>query len=295
VNKQALLIINPRAGKMRGNRFLAEIISIFTDHGYDNCVYMTRHPGDGIEICKTHAKDFNLVVAIGGDGTLNEVISGMILSGVKKPLGYIPAGSTNVFSGNLGLTTDILLAAKRIMKYSPKPMDIGRFENRYFSFVASFGAFTKTSYATPQNAKNTLGHMAYIFEGIKEMPNIKPIHVRVETDYQVFEDDYILGAFSNSLTVAGILKLDKKIVDLNDGLLELLLIKYPKNADQFSRALSGLNTKQYDPNIISFCSTKKAIVYAPKDMDWSLDGEYAAGRDTIQVEALYNAIDIIRK
>ncbi|MFA5179575.1 MAG: YegS/Rv2252/BmrU family lipid kinase [Candidatus Izemoplasmatales bacterium] len=295
MSKAALLIINPRAGKMRGNRFLAEIISIFIDHGFDNCVYMTRHPGDGVDICKTHAKDFNLVVAIGGDGTLNEVISGMIESGVKKPLGYIPAGSTNVFSGNLGLTPDILSAAKRIMKCSSKPMDIGRFENRYFSFIASFGAFSKTSYATPQNAKNTLGHMAYIFEGIKEMPNIKPIHVRVETDTQSFEDDYIFGAFSNSLTVAGILKLDKKRVDLSDGLLEILLIKYPKNADQFSRVLSGLNTKHYDPDIISFCSTKKATVYAPKDMDWSLDGEYAAGAEIIHVETLHNAIDFIRK
>jgi len=295
VNPKALLIMNPRAGKMQGKRYLGEIIWLFSERGYDCSVQMTRKPGDGLPICRSMAKDFDLVIAIGGDGTLNEVIAGMMESGEKKPLGFIPAGSTNVFSGNLGFPKQILKAARQILDGTPHPFDLGTINGRYFSFIAAFGAFTKTSNATPQSAKNALGQFAYVLQALKDFPMIKPIHVRVETPLQVFEGDYIFGAFCNSLTVAGIVKLSKKTVDLHDGLLEILLIKYPTTPNQISRTINALNTQRYEPELITFCSTDRATIFAPADTEWTVDGDYAQGSDRIRIETLHNAIQFLKK
>jgi YegS/Rv2252/BmrU family lipid kinase len=286
--------MNPRAGKMQGIKNLGKIIQLFSDKGYDCSVQMTKKPGDGTPICRTMAPEFDLVVAIGGDGTLNEVICGMMESGENKPLGFIPAGSTNVFSANLGFPKQLLNAATHIVEGTPHPYDVGTINGRYFSFIAAFGAFIRTSHITPQNAKNALGPFAYVLQGIRDFPTFKPIHARVETPNGVFEDDYIFGAFCNSLTVAGLIQFNRNEINLHDGLLEILLIKYPTTPSQVSRILNDLSTQRYEPELITFCSTDQATVYLSKEVEWSIDGEYFEGSDENRIATLPDGIRFMR-
>lgn len=295
LGKKALLILNPLAGRKRGEKLITQIIKIFHDHGYEVILKTTAFHKDAVGLCQESINEADLVVPIGGDGTLNQVIQGMLNSGVIRPIGFIPAGSSNVFSGNLGLPKQILKAAKNVAQGSPKALDIGLLNDQYFSFITSFGAFTKTSYETPQNAKNSFGQLAYVFQALKDVSTIKPIHAKIVTQECEFEDDYIFGSFTNSLTVAGLVKLDNTIVDLNDGKMEILLIKYPKNGSELNRALTALRKKQYDQEIISFHSTAWATVYTPKDTEWSVDGEYAPWASPMTITISQNLVEFIRK
>lgn len=189
--KQLLLILNPTAGTKKGSKYLAEIISVFNQAEYDTHVYVTTCRGDATRAVKMFAAQVDLVVCCGGDGTLNETITGVIEIGLKTPIGYIPSGSTNDFANTLHLSKDVVEAAKQIVNGTAQPYDIGKFGNRYFCYVASFGVFTKTSYTTRQSIKNILGHMAYILEGIQELSSIRKEHLRVELEDEVIEDDYL--------------------------------------------------------------------------------------------------------
>ena len=227
--RKLLFLVNPNAGQRRVNKFLGEIIGIFNEGGYEVTVFMTTGPGGGTRIVRDRAKDYDLVVCAGGDGTFNEMITGVLESGAQVPVGYIPCGSTNDFAASLKLPTNPLEAAKAIVDGTPIRYDIGKFADRYFTYVASFGIFTKASYATPQSVKNALGHTAYILEGIQELSQIRKEHVRLEIDSGVIEDDFLFGAISNSTSVGGILTLDPKQVDMSDGMFELLLVRSPKD------------------------------------------------------------------
>lgn len=293
--KKLLFVVNPCAGMKRIQRYLPDIISLFTAHGYENIVYMTAGRADATRIVEQRAADVDLVVCAGGDGTFNEVVAGMLRSGTDKPIGYIPAGSTNDFASSLGLPKQIMEAARHIVEGTPHWLDIGRFNDRYFSYVASCGAFTRTSYSTPQSVKNALGHVAYLLAGIKDIANIHKIHLRVETDAQVFEGDYIFGAVSNSTSVGGVLTLDPKIVNMSDGVFEILLIRSPANLLELNECILALSTQNYNSGAISFCNTKHVKIYAPASTDWTLDGEMAAGCEVIEIENLHNAIAILRK
>ena len=206
--KKLLFIMNPFAGQKRANKFLPDIISLYNRAGYDVTTYMTGGPGDATSVAARLAPDVDLIVCCGGDGTLNETISGVLHRGVDTPLGYIPAGSTNDFASTLKLSGNIMQAAQDILEGSPKSYDVGDFGGRYFSYVASFGAFTRTSYTTPQSSKNALGHTAYLLEGIQEISQLRKEHIRMEMDGQVVEDDFLFGAISNSTSAGGILSLD---------------------------------------------------------------------------------------
>lgn len=290
-----LLVMNPCAGQKKANRFLPEIIGIFNGTGYEVMAFMTACRGDGTKIVMEHVSDADLVVAIGGDGTFNEVITGLMLSGSAVPVGYIPAGSTNDFAASLHLPTNILDAAKAITEGEPVPYDIGRFQGRYFSYVASFGAFTRTSYETPQNVKNALGHLAYLLAGVRELSNIKKEHLRIETDEQVFEDDYIFGAVSNSTSVGGILTLNPKIVDMQDGKFELLLVRAPRDVMELGDCVRALSAQRYNCSMMTFCPTSRLWIDAPEDMPWTLDGERADGAARIEIENLNHAIRLIQR
>lgn len=292
--KKLLLIINPCAGQKRANRYLAEILGLFSANHYQNIVFVTSAAGQAVDYVYDHCREVDLIVCIGGDGTLNEVIRGLIRAGVKTPIGYIPSGSTNDFASSIGLSKDILTAARDIMEGTPHSLDIGSFNDRTFSYVASFGAFTNTSYSTPQSLKNMLGHLAYILEGIKEVPKIRTIHMRVETqEGQSFEGDYIFGAVSNSTSIAGILEISPDLVSMNDGVFEIMLIKSPANARQLYQIINDLRTQQYTSEMINFCSTASATIYAPTDMNWTLDGEFEEGCEEIHVENMHQVIEVI--
>lgn len=295
MGKQLLLIMNPYSGMKVGKRYLADILERFCAAGYVPTVFMTTGPGNGRDMAAAHAAGKDLVVCLGGDGTFNEVVSGVLTSGADVPIGYIPCGSTNDFANSIHLNKNLIKATQDILEGTPHTFDIGRFGERYFSYVASFGAFTRASYATPQNVKNALGHLAYILEGIKDISTIRPQHLRIQTEQDTFEDDYIFGAISNSTSVGGVLTLDPKTVDMNDGLFELLLIKKPNNAAELSECIRSLLEQNYDSHMLTFHSTDRLTVTADPTMDWTLDGEREEGHEQIDVQNIHNAIRLITR
>lgn len=292
--KKLLLIMNPNAGTKRANKYLTDILLLFAKHGYESYVRLTQAKGDGYEYAKTCPSDAELIVCIGGDGTFNETIGGMLDSGIKIPVGYIPAGSTNDFGNGLGLSKRIMKAAEDIMTGTVKVIDIGKFNDRYFSYTASFGVFTKVSYNTSQTTKNTLGHMAYLLEGIKELSSIRSEHIKLKVNGELIEDDYIFGAICNSTSLGGVLTLSSDVVDLSDGLFEILLIKMPKNIIELNSIVLALNSKEYSStNMIRFLSATSAQIEADKDLAWTLDGEYMEGSTVISMENIHNAVSLI--
>lgn len=293
MEKKLLLIMNPYSGQKVGKRYLADILELYCKAGYAPLAFMTTGPGNGTQVALAHAAQADMVVCLGGDGTFNEVVSGVVASGVDVPIGYIPCGSTNDFANSIKLNKNLVKAAQDTIEGMPRTFDVGRFGERYFSYVASFGAFTRVSYSTPQNVKNALGHLAYILEGIKDIPNIRPRHLRFETEGEVFEDDYIFGAISNSTSVGGILTLDPDTVDMNDGLFELLLIKKPGNALELNDCIRALQEQKYDSPMLTFHSAAHLTIYADPAMDWTLDGERELGHDCVEVHNLHNAIRLI--
>ena len=293
--KKLLFVMNPFAGQKRANKFLPDIISLYNRAGYDVTVYMTGGPGDAVQTVRRLVPQMDLVVCCGGDGTLNETISGVLASGVDVPVGYIPAGSTNDFANSLKLSTNIMQAAQDVLDGTPKAYDVGDFSGRYFSYVASFGAFTRTSYATPQSIKNALGHTAYVLEGIQEISQIRKEHIRMEVDDQVIEDDFLFGAISNSTSVGGILTMDPKQVDLGDGMFEILLVRAPRNLTEITDCILAVQSQKYNCGMITFRSASNIRVYADPAMPWTLDGEKEEGRDFIEVRNLHQAVRLIHK
>jgi YegS/Rv2252/BmrU family lipid kinase len=290
--KRLLLIVNPKAGRMKVHGALFDIVERIEKHGYEVTIRVTQHRGHATEIAAA-AEGFDRIACAGGDGTLNEVICGLLQRDDSIPLGYLPCGSTNDFGSSMSLPKNLLEAAENVAVGVPKGVDIGRFGDRYFSYVASFGAFTKASYSAPQNVKNVLGHFAYILEGIKDLSSIKPVHVRVETDEKTFEDDYILGAVTNSLSVAGIITLDANLVRMNDGKFEIMLIRFPQNPIQLNQIIQSLLSQNYNSDMMTFISTKRVVFHADPNLPWTLDGEQADGAETIEVQNLHQAIRIL--
>lgn len=293
--KKLLFVMNPYAGTRHAVKNVADIIAIFNRAEYDVLAYMTAGQGDAARVVQEKAGEVDLVVCAGGDGTFNETISGILESGLDIPVGYIPCGSTNDFAASLKLPTNVLQAAKAIVNGKPVKYDVGMFGDRYFSYVASFGAFTKASYATPQNMKNSLGHLAYILGGISEFSQIHKEHVRVEMEDQVIEDDFIFGAISNSTSMGGVLTLDPKQVDMQDGKFELMLVRYPKNLTELGECIQALQTQKYNCAMMTFLSADTLTVYTDGNMPWTLDGERADGHERVEIRNLHHAIRLMKK
>lgn len=292
--KKMLVIMNPYAGTRQANKYLAGILDIFCKGGYEVRIAMTQGAGDGIKLAAEHARENDILVAIGGDGTFNEVVAGMIKSGADIPIGYVPGGTTNDFAASVGLSTSALEAAEGIVSGRKQRYDIGKFNGRYFSYVASFGAFTSTSYNVPQDLKNMIGHAAYVLSGITDVVNIKPLHLKVTNGDTTYEDDYIFGAICNSTSMGGIINLKPSDVDMNDGLFEVMLIKAPKDIIDLNSILFALSTQSYNEcDQITFFSSKKVQVVAPADMPWTLDGEYQEPCTDITIKNVYSAIELM--
>lgn len=292
--KKLLLLVNPNAGTRQARRFLPEMISVFNRAGWLSSVYITEKRGDAVDFTRAYAGSADLVVACGGDGTLNEVITGLQLGGHKTPLGYIPCGSTNDFASGLGLPAVPLMACEAIVSGQPRTLDVGFFSpDRYFSYTASFGAFTSVSWSTPQNVKNVLGHAAYILEGIRSLADIRPIHMRITADGQLFEEDYIFGAVCNSTSLGGVLKLEENVVDMNDGRFEALLIPFPADLLALNRILNALRTHHYEDESLQFLRASSFIFEGSQDTTWTLDGEAAEGSARVEIKNIHDAIRLI--
>ena len=293
--KRMLFLVNPTAGQKKIMRHLGEIIALFNGADYEVTVFMTAYSGHGREIVENRCRDYDVIVCAGGDGTLNETITGLLRAGGNTPIGYIPCGSTNDFATTLKLPLNPVDAARLVVEGVPVPQDVGRFDRGYFTYVASFGAFTRASYATPQNVKNALGHLAYWLEGISELGQIRPTQVRFEFDGKTVEGEFLFGAISNTTSVGGVLTLDPRQVDLQDGKFELLLIRMPRDGNELKELLLALTEQKYCCNVITFDSFSRLTAKFPMEMIWSLDGERTRGSGVVEIENLCHAIRIIQK
>lgn len=292
--KQLLMIMNPQAGTMKGSKYLSDIVSVFCTGGYEVIVAMTQGRGDGTVIARGRGSRADIVVAVGGDGTFNEVAAGILESGKKTVMGYIPAGSTNDFASSLGLSKGVVQAAHDIVNGKVYPIDMGSFNGRYFSYVASFGAFTSTSYNVSQSLKNTMGHMAYILAGIRDVFSLKSYELEIENQGKKFGGKYIFGAICNSTSMGGILTLDRSLVDLNDGKFEVLLIKFPGNLIELNQVVMALTAQNYqDCPMFEFFRTSDIRIRASEDMDWTLDGEFQKGAGKIEIRNDKSALNLV--
>ncbi len=293
--KKMIFVINPYSGKMKIKPNLLDILHMFNEADYDVRVCVTLYRSHAEVIAENAPEDTDLIVVSGGDGTLNEVITGLLKSGKKLPVGYIPAGSTNDFASSIGISLDPKTAAKTIIDGNVFDIDVGLFNNeRYFSYIASFGVFTAASYNTPQSFKNTFGHLAYVLEGMKDLTKIVPYNIKIETDDKVIEGSYIFGSVTNTTSVGGIVKLSTDMVKLNDGLFEIVLVKNPKTINELNGIIRGCLMSNFTEEGFEFIKSKKVIMSFENDMDWSLDGEHHKTGKTVCVENIQTAATIIR-
>ena len=294
--KRILFIVNPISGQKKAVKYLPEIISLFNRADYEVITYMTGARGDATRMAALRGGDVDLIVCCGGDGTFNETITGLLEQNIHVPVGYIPSGSTNDFAASMKLSTNPLKAAQDIIEGNAFRYDVGKFGKRYFSYVASFGAFTQASYTTPQGIKNILGHTAYVLSGISELSQIRKEHVRMEIDGEIVEDDFLFGAISNSTSVGGILTLDPSLVDMGDGLFEILLVRAPRNLLEITECIQALQTQDYNNcAMVTFRSARKVRILASSDMPWTLDGEREEGHLEVIAENIHHAITLVKQ
>lgn len=293
--KNMLFIVNPSAGRKHIKSKLFEIVDIFVKGDYNVRVYPTQAKEDAVRIVSEEGWLYDVIVCAGGDGTLDEVVTGCMRCGCDTPIGYIPCGTTNDYARSLGIPKDPIRAANWVVKYSPKQVDVGSFNGDSFVYVAAFGAFTDVTYTTPQEYKNYFGHAAYLFEGIKSVPNLIPYHMRVEYDGNVIEDDFIIGMITNSMTVGGFTNPNSKIADLSDGKYEVLFVKYPSNPLEFQATVTAYFMGEFKPEYMYQFKTRKLIIESREAVVWTLDGEFGGSVTYAEVDNLHNAVSIIRK
>lgn len=290
--KRLLFVFNPAAGRGKIKGRLFDIVDAFIKHGFHVTVYPTQYKGDATSVLKNDTEPYDLLVCAGGDGTLNEVVSGMMLAGRSVPIGYIPAGSMNDVGHSFKISRNIMSAVNNILTGKPYAMDIGKFNDRFFIYVAAFGAFTDIPYTTSQKNKNAIGNLSYYLEGIKKLSELKEKHVKIKYDDKVLEDKFLVGLVTNSLYIGGFKNVNYEKTSLNDGLLEALLIKMPKNIYDLQLIVSALLSYKIVPNFMYYIQTSKLEIIS-ESMEWTLDGEYGGAHTNVIIENTNKAIQII--
>ena len=259
-------------------------VSTMQQAGYDVTIYITQGAQDATHVVRERAAEFDRIVCAGGDGTLNETVTGMMQSPVRPPLGYLPAGTTNDFALSLGIPRTPVDAAAVSVGETLQALDIGQFNERYFNYIAAFGVFTEVSYATPQQSKNVFGRAAYIMEGVKALTNIKEHHIRISSAEMTLEDDFIFGMVSNSVSVGGFKALTPDGVALDDGLYEVLLVYPVENPMELQWLVNDLLTRNTESNRFVYFRTAHISFSAQEEVPWTLDGEF--GGATRQAEII---------
>lgn len=293
MEKKLLLIVNPAAGKTQSRAPLFDVVSIFSEAGYLVKIHNTACRGDAAETAAREGAQYDLVVCSGGDGTLNETVNGLMRLEHPPFLGYLPRGSTNDFATSLHISSNPVKAALSIAENRKRKLDIGRWNTRQFVYVASFGAFTKTSYAVSQAAKNALGHFAYILESMKDLSSLRPYKVRITADGDVLDGEYLFGAVSNSTSIGGLMKFDPEHVVLDDGKFEMLLVPNPKTPLGLQNLIVALMSQKYHDEGIVYRHVSNVIVEPEENLPWSLDGEYAPGAARIEIVNQQGALTIL--
>ena len=290
-----MLLVNPNAGKGGYKNVLGEALHVFCREGWTPTVYFTRAAGEAPELVRQHAPDYDMVVCLGGDGTLSETCAGMMRLGEKKrPIGYIPLGTANDVARTLHLSHKGAEAAEQIVRGKQLAYDIGRFgEDDYFTYVAAFGAFTEVSYATPQESKQALGYMAYMLEGIRQLPKITSYHAIVEHDGGVVEDDFLFGAVTNTTSVAGLVRLGGDDICLSDGMFEVLLVRKPKDILDMSEIISSVLSSDFSRESVLFLKSSEVRVMFDQPVAWTRDGEDGGEHRDVFIRNCHPGVEIL--
>lgn len=281
--KKLLFIYNPNAGTGILKPKLADVIDIFVKAGYEVTTYPTQKYQDAYAKTISYTEDYDRVICSGGDGTLDEVVSGMAMREKQTPIGYIPAGTTNDFANSLYISKNVLEAADIAANGIPFSCDIGKFNKERFVYIAAFGLFTDVSYETKQSAKNVLGHLAYVLEGTKRIFNIPSYRIKVTYDGQVLEDNFVFGMVTNSKSVGGFKGIIGKNVVFDDGEFEVTLIKTPKNPIELNEILAAILIKQIDSKYMYTFKTGKIRFESEEEISWTLDGEFGGIHDIVEI------------
>ena len=293
--KRLLFIYNPQAGKGLIKPHLANVVDTFTKAGYLVTVWPTQGKADAAHVAARQGWWYDRVVCCGGDGTLSETVSGLLTLDTPPVLGYIPAGTTNDFAKNLGLPRGVEKAAAVAAEGTPRPCDMGRFNDRTFVYVAAFGIFTDVSYDTPQEFKNAFGHLAYVLEGATKLGDLgRGYHLTVEHDGGTLEGDFIYGMVTNTNSVGGFQIFPASQVSLDDGVFEVVLVRQPKNVADLQDALVSLVRQNHEESrqVVAF-HTSKLKVAAAEALPWTLDGEYGGNPEVAKIENLHKAITLV--
>ena len=287
-----MLILNPFSGRGLSSSALGKIVSQLSSNDHIITVYSAgKYTVE--DLVREFAANHDLVVCVGGDGTLSNVVSGLLRSGVSIPVGFIPAGTSNDIAATLALSKDISVASQTILNGRPRPIDIGNFGGRYFTYVAAFGAFTGVAYLTPQGAKRALGHLAYVLGGIADVTAIKARRTIIEYDDGVIEGDFIFGGVTNSTSVAGFVKLDPDRVNLADGMFEVILVKQPVTLADFMDIMTGIATTSYDGDNIQMLHSSKVKFTFEEEVPWTVDGEFGGNHREAEISNCREAVRII--
>lgn len=295
MKKKMLFVFNPRAGKSQVKNKLFDIIDIFVKGGYEVIAHPTQGPQDGYEKTKELAPEVDLVVCSGGDGTLDEVVTGLMESEKQVPLGYIPAGSTNDFANSLRISKNMVQAARDIIEGHLYSCDVGVFNRTNFIYIAAFGLFTDVSYETDQHLKNVLGHLAYLLEGSKRIFNVPTYWLKVNANGQTMEGEYIYGMITNARSVGGFKHIIGPGVKLNDGLFEVTLIRKPRNPIELNEIITSLLTAEDKTDLIDNLKTDWIQIESEQEIAWTLDGEFGGSHSFVRIEAKQHALELLIK
>ena len=293
--KKMMIIVNPVAGRGGYAVNIGETLRLFSQKGYIPSLYFTTARGDATLYAEAYGKQYDVVTCIGGDGTLSEVLSGLMKLENPPPVGYIPMGTANDVASTLHIPkNDTIGAANLILNGEPHPYDVGGFgKDQYFAYIAGFGAFTNVSYSTPQDQKNVLGHLAYVLQGMAEVPYIETVHTKVEFDDGTIETDLVYGSMSNSTSVAGIVKLKESMVSLGDGYSELVLVKDPKDVGGFGEILSAVISGRFEGDKLIILHTKRAKFTFDHPVAWTRDGEDGGRHQEITLVNYHRPVQLI--
>lgn len=293
--KKLLFIYNPNSGMGLLKPKLSDVLDLFVKAGYEVTVHPTQGFRDATEKVISYQEAYDLVVCSGGDGTLDEVVTGMCMRENKAPVGYIPAGTTNDFATSLHIPKDMLEAAKIAVTGTVFPCDVGMFNGDYFAYIAAFGLFTDVSYETKQKMKNILGHLAYLLEGTKRIFNIPSYKLKVSYEEGVIEEEYIFGMVTNSRSVGGFKGIVGKDVVFDDGVFEVTLIKKPNNAMEINELIGALITRQINSERMDSFKSGEICFVSEEAIPWTLDGEYGGTHDQVTIRNRKQALQIMVK
>lgn len=293
--QKLMLIINPVAGRGMYRQGMGEALHILYDGGYLPTVFFTTRPGEGSLIAAKNAGEHDIVCCVGGDGTLSDVIAGLMRIPNPPPIGYFPLGTANDVATTLKLPkNDLAAAAKLIVSGTPLEWDVGALGDRdYFTYVAAFGAFTDVSYETSQQKKQALGQLAYLLEGMSRLPRLPHYRARVELDGNVLENDYIFGGVTNSTSVAGLVKLDQKKVGLDDGKFEVSLVKNPGSLQELNILVSEVLTQNYAGEYFEIRQASRVRFTFSEPVPMTRDGESGGVFTDVVLENIPRAVRII--